>query len=105
MNSKVGMYQELELATRAESHQAIQKKNSQNQPDTTSQQETPTAARQRGMGRKKGRNENRVVGKIGENVRRVSAERAAQWFGKKEKEVGVGSALIKPAKLEFSNSE
>lgn len=28
-----------------------------------------------------------------------------QWFGKKGKEVGVGSALIKPAKLEFSNSE
>lgn len=47
MNSKVGMEQELELATRAESHQAIQRKNSQNQPDTTSQQETPTAARQR----------------------------------------------------------
>lgn len=76
--------------TRTESHQAVQRKNSQNQPDTTSQQETPTAARQRGMGRKKGRNEkpqkaNRVVGKIGENVRRVSAEKSCTVVWEKGK--------------------
>lgn len=105
------MEQKLELAARAEGHQAIQRKNSQNQPDTTSQQETPIAARQRGMRRKKGRGRNEKSGKepsvwggTGENVRKGVSRRGAQWFGKGEGG-GVGSALIKPAKLEFSHSE
>lgn len=41
MSSKVGMEQGLEPAATAESHQAVQRKTSQDQADTPSQQETP----------------------------------------------------------------
>lgn len=106
VNSKVRMEQGLEPAARAESHQAIQRKTSQNQADTTSQREPPQLQTEGWGGRKEGigkrsQGERTVVGKNRREREAVGQqERAAQWFGK-----GGKSASIKPAKLEFSNSE
>lgn len=110
MSSKVGMEQGLEPAARAESHQAIQRKTSQNQADTTSQQETPAAPDSEGQG---GRKEGAGMGSQGNN-RVVGENRREHEEGVSRKScMGGGgrswgrgqSALIKPAKLEFSNSE